>query len=651
MQLLYPYFLVAGLVLIIPIIIHLFNLRKFKTVYYSDTSLLEEIVLKSKKKKTIKELLILLTRLTLLAALVFAFAYPFLGNQTQEETGKEIAFLDNSKSAAVFNDEHEIFQEEKDLMYQVYESKNELQFLSNDIKVLNPLDQEGLFDLINQSVITPQQLNIKDINELISLNKDSKALTIFSPFSTAFDLTTIDSIQQKVTLVHFDSKDVAKVVIDTLWIDQFSKQEDELTTIHLNYLTYGQNTAYDFKLFVNDELRGSKTVSTKNGQVQFNTHFSENSNYAVVKSYNKQGQEVAAFYFVVREQQQYQITLIGMNKQTPLAKAFSDETDFRLFNYPINQIDFEKTLSSDLVFINYNNKNHSNYQDILNQLLKKDIKVCLFFDDQVETSVLQPFSIHNKKLKDTVKVKTEQPNSTLYAGVFLNKTGGVIDLPQVNRSNKLTGLLKPLLKNEFNEPIIAQSITEPNLFISTENFAQTSSFTNHSLFIPTVYQFLFFENMQKDLFVRPNTYYDLPAQFQEKKSVQLMNSSDSSAVKVDVIKQGENQLILLNEKLSSGWYQLRADSVITLVAINEQINNSSYVYRSLEDLQLIAKNDKHINVISSKSFDEQQRNLSATKTAFPLWKYFILVALIFLCFETILINFKSKNPYTKKTNS
>ncbi len=86
MQLLNPYFLLFGVVLAIPVIVHLFNLRKFKTVYYSDTSLLEEIVLKSKKKRTLKELLVLATRLLLLAGLVISFAYPFFGNQQNKKS-------------------------------------------------------------------------------------------------------------------------------------------------------------------------------------------------------------------------------------------------------------------------------------------------------------------------------------------------------------------------------------------------------------------------------------------------------------------------------------------------------------------------------------------------------------------------------------
>ena len=77
MNFLYPQFLWALLAIAIPIIIHLFNFKKFKKVYFSDLRLLKEVEMETSKKSNLKHLLILLSRILAIAALVFAFAQPF----------------------------------------------------------------------------------------------------------------------------------------------------------------------------------------------------------------------------------------------------------------------------------------------------------------------------------------------------------------------------------------------------------------------------------------------------------------------------------------------------------------------------------------------------------------------------------------------
>ena len=216
MQLLNPYFLLFGVVLAIPVIVHLFNLRKFKTVYYSDTSLLEEIVLKSKKKRTLKELLVLATRLLLLAGLVISFAYPFFGNQQKSQIGKEMIVVDNSSSTAVYSGEKSVFDEIKSAVTEV--SGNQFQFVSNDKKVLNELNKESLVSLVNETKNTVKQLRLKEINALALLKEGTDEVTVFSPFPKSFELDGLG--ERKLNLVHFESKQVAKILIDTLWIEQ-----------------------------------------------------------------------------------------------------------------------------------------------------------------------------------------------------------------------------------------------------------------------------------------------------------------------------------------------------------------------------------------------------------------------------------------------
>ena len=69
----YPQFFFAFFLLLIPIIIHLFNFRRFKRIYFTNVALLQEVQQETKSRRNLKHLLVLAARLLALTALVLAF--------------------------------------------------------------------------------------------------------------------------------------------------------------------------------------------------------------------------------------------------------------------------------------------------------------------------------------------------------------------------------------------------------------------------------------------------------------------------------------------------------------------------------------------------------------------------------------------------
>ena len=100
MQFLYPQFLWALLLLLIPVLVHLFQLRRFRTTFFTNVALLQKLTAESNKSKSIKKWLLLLSRLLAIAALVFAFARPVEpSKQSENQSTKPLfVYLDNSLS-------------------------------------------------------------------------------------------------------------------------------------------------------------------------------------------------------------------------------------------------------------------------------------------------------------------------------------------------------------------------------------------------------------------------------------------------------------------------------------------------------------------------------------------------------------------------
>ena len=99
MKFVYPQFLWAFGVLIIPIIIHLFNFRKYKTLYFSSLKFIQFVDQQTRSTQKIKHLLILISRILFFSFLVISFAQPYIPiSNDSSKGGKSIIaiYIDNS---------------------------------------------------------------------------------------------------------------------------------------------------------------------------------------------------------------------------------------------------------------------------------------------------------------------------------------------------------------------------------------------------------------------------------------------------------------------------------------------------------------------------------------------------------------------------
>src|SRR6187431_3204710 len=97
----YPAFLFALSALSIPIIVHLFNFRRFKKIYFTNVRFLKEIKQDTRNRSRLKHLLILASRILAVIFLVLAFAQPFIpakGSKAVAGAKRVSVYIDNSFS-------------------------------------------------------------------------------------------------------------------------------------------------------------------------------------------------------------------------------------------------------------------------------------------------------------------------------------------------------------------------------------------------------------------------------------------------------------------------------------------------------------------------------------------------------------------------
>jgi hypothetical protein len=99
MKFVYPHYFYALLLLIIPILIHFFNFRKYKTIHFSDLYFIKSIKKEGKSVKKIKNIWLLISRLLFILSIILAFTQPYIPSKSNKSSNDIFIFyIDNSFS-------------------------------------------------------------------------------------------------------------------------------------------------------------------------------------------------------------------------------------------------------------------------------------------------------------------------------------------------------------------------------------------------------------------------------------------------------------------------------------------------------------------------------------------------------------------------
>ncbi|MBL4904558.1 MAG: BatA domain-containing protein, partial [Flavobacteriaceae bacterium] len=161
------YFLIA---LIIPILVHLFQLQKFKKTVFTNVAFLQKIVQQNRKSSQLKKWLLLLSRLLLFSALIIAFSQPYFSNKKELRNSTVFIYLDNSLSMSSNGEKGELL---KNAIQEIIENSN----LKTNYSLLT---NSSFYRNINANELK---------NQLLKLNSEAKSLSFKELFLKINTLT------------------------------------------------------------------------------------------------------------------------------------------------------------------------------------------------------------------------------------------------------------------------------------------------------------------------------------------------------------------------------------------------------------------------------------------------------------------------------
>lgn len=673
MNFLYPQFLYALFTLIIPIIIHLFNFQRHKKVYFSNVSFLKEVKQSTQAKSNLKHLLILCSRMLAITALVLAFAQPFfpVGNTLQEKPlGSSSLFIDNSFSSENTNTEGLIADIQRELSFQLI---NELpkhinhQLLSNNFtssqQHLFPVTE--LYKNLENLQISAKRQPLSDIIKRQSTAFKNQPYTsyIISDFQKSqFNFSAIENDSLvNYTLIPVLPISTENLSLDSVWfMDPVHRinQEDE---IHVRIKNTGNEDQTDIqislkidaiqKAFVNVNVAAHTQLDTL---IRFNTPTTGwHSGRISIQDFPIVYDNEHYFTYHIREH----IEVLEINadgKPSKIEKAFALEPYFQFSNSRFDQLDLNALKNKDLIIVNELHDYSTGLIATLKQYVNDGGHLTIIpapFDNQASLNMLLS-QLNIQKLGnlqiDSMRIKTINLDASLYQKVFTSKNEN-LNLPTVYKSwnapTNSTGITQ--LSTANNQAILSEwNHTKGKVYLFSIALDETfSNFTLHSLFLPTFYQMGFKSgvNAYSSLKIGQNEIIPLP---HTRNINELIFHVKNEQLLIDLIPEviptsNGISIGLHNGIQKAGNYNvMQNDSVVAMIALNYDRSESDLDFYTTDEIQ------HQIDSLGLTNFQVLDTDMETFATEFKqkekgieLWRWFILLTLLFLAIEIVLIRY------------
>ncbi|MDB4902334.1 MAG: hypothetical protein JWQ63_1615 [Mucilaginibacter sp.] len=676
MLFLYPAFLFALISLAIPVLIHLFNFRRYQKVYFSNVQFLKEIQEQQSSRKNLKERLILAARMLALTFLILAFAKPYIPGQNAANAGKQQAvsiFVDNSYSMETLNKEGSLLDEAKRRAKEIasaYNINDRFQLLTQDFegKHQRLVSRDEFNDAVDEVKISPQSRSLQQIiNRQQSLldmhNGGIRSVYIISDFQK--NMATPQPVKAetglKINLVRLKANTLPNVAVDSVALLSAIHRPGESEKLVVRLHNYADEKAekIPLKLLINGAQKalGSYTINSRS--VQYDTLIFSGLQPGWQRAQiTLQDNPVTfdnQFYFSFNVKQQIPILLIDGGVPNPYLKAvFAADPFFEAKRVPDGNVDYAALGTYPLIVLSDIKAISTGLSQQLKTYVNKGGTLLVFPSADADLnsyrSLLQPINAaYPEKLQiENTKVAGINLQNQVFKNIFENFPQNP-DLPVVNKYYQLSSSNNNKTENLMvlpgGRPFWAGYASgRGKVYVSSvpldENF---SNLPRHALFVPVMFRITLLSGHDQPLFYtlgRDETIEIPPVQTSEKQLLKLVKSGQ--AIIPDTKQQEGSTLLYIADQLhETGLYDLKKqDSTVAVFAFNDSRSESDLSY-----LNTIALNKLVPQASAVLQAGKGSLKSAVTETNFgiQLWKLCIFLALIFLAVEIVLIRYFKTN--------
>jgi hypothetical protein len=679
MQFVNPLFLFGLFAIAIPIIIHLFNFRKFQKVYFTNVEFIEELKQQTQKQSQLKHLIVMLLRILAIASLVLAFAQPYIPvaeNDVKQDSQNQISiFVDNSFSMEAAAQEgillDKAIQNARDIAL-AYKNSDLFQLLTNDFegKHQRYLSREEFLEMLDEVRISSVSRNLSEVYnrqaDLFGENKtDSHTAYLISDFQSSIsDFVNIESDTAiRLFLIPVEATEKNNLFIDSIWFSSPVQRVDQLMKLNVR-IKNASGTDFEkipLKLMINDQQRAIASFDMRaNDEVVVEMPYTNNEvglmfGKLEITDFPITDDDSCYFTYTVSDQ----IPILSISKDEDdiyLHSLFGKDSAFIYYNLPVNQLDYSAFNNFNLIILNKLDNVSSGLSQELKRFAQNGGSVLIIPGAKIDFNNYMEFLLNLNSpyytAVDTFQTKVSDINlqGQVFADVFESIPKN-IDLPKVlkhyNLRRQTNSLFEPLLGLQNGNIFLGVSpVGKGKIYLLASPLnTEWGNFPKHAIFVPTLYKIALLSNPENKLFytIGNNDNIVLRGIALNGDKVFKIVGRDNQ---FEVIPEFQNLNSQINIFTNN---QIKKAGNFTINYDDMQISAVAFNYNRIEsnlsnlDRQGLDKQIQDAGLFNVMVISPSERSLTASITelnkGFQLWKTFIILALLFLLGEVILLRF------------
>ena len=640
MQFKHPEILYFLFALIVPVLVHLFQLRRFKKEYFTNVRFLKALSIQTRKSSKIKKWLLLTSRLLLLTCIIIAFAQPFFESKVSKNANNELyIILDNSFSMQAKGNKGELLKRAvQELLEETPENVNfslltsTENYWNTDIKSVRSALQNLKYSA------TPFQLDniIAKLKAHKSAFKKDIVIITDGIGINKKQLKNIDATNAPYFII---PKAVQKnnVSIDSVFIQKTLEQFYE---INIQLSGYGDKfDPIPISLYNNNKLIAKTTVTLDTPKKSINFTIPKQAFHGYVSIVDNGLPYDNTLYFSISKAKKTNIISIGEPAKNNFLSRIYTPAEFNYNNYTLGALDYNKLEEQDAIVLNELDEIPQALTTTLKSFVEKGGNLIVIPSAMCSVSNLNSFVSNFGNLKFNTLEDTEKQitkinfNHPIYNSVFEKKVVN-FQYPKTKKSFPLSSSYPAVLSYEdgsvlltsTNNPIGKVAVFAAPISIENSNFQQSP------LIVPTFYKMAMYNhnNGINALIIGNNNPHITEASL-NKEAILTVKSAEEQFIPI--------QQILNNKvKMTFGDYSEEAGN-FAIYNKKEWIENISFNYdRTESDLATANENlvSEYKTVESIKSL---YNTLQTDRSDNQIWKWFVIFALLFLVTEMAIIRF------------
>jgi hypothetical protein len=679
MQFLYPSFLFALFALAIPVIIHLFNFRRYKKIYFTNVRFLTDLQQEQKSRNRLRHLLLLLLRMLAIASIVIAFAHPFVPQKNKLlNPGKKYVsvYIDNSFSMNNVGTVGELLQTAKKHASEIasgYKEGDGYNLVTNDFELKHQhwVNRADFVKLVNDVNISPAFRNVSEVAERMKENfrkaeTGTREAYLISDFQQ--NMADLDKLKPDSS-VHFnfvplEASTRNNVYVDSVWFDAPLWQLNQKNTLFVKVVNSGSEKISDHTL--NMSINGkAKALANFSIPEQGSaivplvyTVTDEGANKGVVSLDDYPIVFDNQFYFTYNVTRTLPVLIIsGAGSGNTANIAFSQEKSFELTNVLDGNVDYSALDKYNFIILNELQEISNGLAGNLKTYMQKSGNVLVVppakdvnlesYGNFLSTCSAERLDGANTTAVGVAGLDKENPFfKSVYEDLPRNVTMPLVMKyykTQKTANSKTRGLLN--LSN--GDPMLTMVPQGKGyLFVSAIPYNNDWSNYSHSwLFLPALYKMAFFHNKEEPLSytIDRDNVVNVPSMTGDEKKVFSLVKDNSEFIPNQKMLEGSLQLFVEGLIHTAGYYTLKDNQK------NVQMQKQyvyAYNYNRRESVMKFLQGSDMKDRVSALDATvinpgkvSLKKQVSELESGINLWKWFIWSALVFLLCETIVTRF------------